>query len=135
MCDVCDACVSQEHDGRRAAKCQADDDRESNSQPTPRLLSATIYSFRNVHVLMNQLACSTHGNDGTTVELPAWLAYDEAFVRRASVNWEVFRAVKDRSLTALTALNAFRHPSCFTDVGTLEKREWRPIDRITFSPC
>jgi hypothetical protein len=32
-----------------------------------------------------------------------------------SVNWEVFRVVKDRSLTALTALNAFRRPSCFTD--------------------
>jgi hypothetical protein len=33
-----------------------------------------------------------------------------------SVNWEVFRAVKDRSLTALTALNAFKRPFCFTDV-------------------
>jgi hypothetical protein len=44
-CDVCDARVSQEHDGRRAAKRQADDDRESSSQLTPRLLSATIYSF------------------------------------------------------------------------------------------
>jgi hypothetical protein len=33
-----------------------------------------------------------------------------------SVNWEVFRVVKDWSLTALTALNTFRHPSCFTDV-------------------
>jgi hypothetical protein len=27
-----------------------------------------------------------------------------------SVNWEVFRAVEDRSLTALNALNAFRCP-------------------------
>jgi hypothetical protein len=34
----------------------------------------------------------------------------------ASVKWEVFRAVKDQSLTALTALNAFRRPSHFTDV-------------------
>ena len=30
-CNVCDACVLQEHDGRRAAKRQAEDDRESNS--------------------------------------------------------------------------------------------------------
>ena len=34
-CHVCDACVSQEHDGQRAAKHQADDDRESNSQSMP----------------------------------------------------------------------------------------------------
>jgi hypothetical protein len=34
----------------------------------------------------------------------------------ASVNWEVFRAVKDRSLTALTTLNTFRRLSRFTDV-------------------
>jgi hypothetical protein len=32
-----------------------------------------------------------------------------------SVKWEVFRAVKDWSLTALNALNAFRRPSRFTD--------------------
>ena len=34
-CDVCDACVSQEHDGWRAAKRKTDDDCESDSQPTP----------------------------------------------------------------------------------------------------
>jgi hypothetical protein len=28
--------------------------------------------FRNVHVLTDQLDFSTHGNDGTTVDLPAW---------------------------------------------------------------
>ena len=38
-CDVCDACVSQEHDGRRAAERQTDDNRESSFQPTPRFLS------------------------------------------------------------------------------------------------
>jgi hypothetical protein len=35
--------------------------------------------------------------------------------RWTSVKWEVFRVVKDQSLTALTTLNTFRHPSCFTD--------------------
>ena len=39
-------------------------------------------SFRNVvHVLTDQLDYSTHGNDGTTMELSAWPADDEAFVR------------------------------------------------------
>ena len=38
-CDVCHACVSQEHDGRRAAQRQADDDRESSFLPTPRFHS------------------------------------------------------------------------------------------------
>ena len=38
-------------------------------------------SFRNVHVLTDQLDYSTHGNDGTTVELPTWPANDETFVR------------------------------------------------------
>jgi hypothetical protein len=36
-------------------------------------------------------------------------------IRGTSVNWEVFRAVKDQYLTALTALNTFRHLFCFTD--------------------
>src|ERR1700761_7104433 len=33
--DVCDACVLQEHDGRRATTRQADDGRVPSSQPTP----------------------------------------------------------------------------------------------------
>jgi len=41
--------VSQEHEGRRAAKRQTNDDHYS-----------------------------AHGNDGATVELPAWAADDEA---------------------------------------------------------
>jgi hypothetical protein len=38
----------------------------------------------------------------------------------SSVKWEVFREVKDWSLTALNTLNAFRHLPCFTDVGIFE---------------
>jgi hypothetical protein len=35
--------------------------------------------------------------------------------RKTSVKWEVFRAVEDRSPTALNAPNAFRRPPRFTD--------------------
>jgi hypothetical protein len=39
----------------------------------------------------------------------------------SSVKWEVFRVVKDQSLTTLNTPNAFRHPPHFTDA------EWGPI--------
>jgi hypothetical protein len=53
----------------------------------------------------------THALRASRVLLPVLLT-----MVTASVKWEVFRAVKDRSLTALNAPNAFRHPPRFTDV-------------------
>ena len=83
-CDVCDARVSQEHDGRRAAKRQTDDNRESNSQPTPLVTGSVVPSISSFLflVLMDQSDHSAHGNDGATMELPSRAADDEASVRR-----------------------------------------------------
>ncbi len=143
--------MSQKYDGRRAAKRQTDDDRESNSQPTPHVtrgncpilsvflcLSRVDASIRlfgvGSHVCglacINNVCTYTRGVYPRIIitSIPQQYSISgqgssELYIRHIGTMEQPWNCPHGRP--------TMRHLS---DVGIVEKREWGPVDWAAFIP-